>query len=39
MANALIILCHQNSKLDIISNNNIAQSLVLPTSKIKTNSD
>lgn len=39
MANSLIILCHQNSKLEIIFNNNIAQFLVLPTSKIKINSD
>lgn len=37
--NILIILCHQNSNLEITSNNNIAQFLVLPMSKIKTNSD
>lgn len=37
--NTLIILCHQHSNLEITSNNNIAQFLVLPMSKIKTNSD
>ena len=37
--NTLIILCHQNSNLEITSNNNIAQFLALPMSKIKTNSD
>lgn len=35
MANTLIILCHQNSNLEITSNNNIAQFLVLPMSKKK----